>query len=262
MIALCALCTASAATTARAWASEAEKVHLVILRENGLGSASTAQQYVDKLMGRVAELNGWSAAHGKYVTSRDAAKKHIDETKPKFGFFSLAAFIGMKADLGLQPLGTASIEGGGGEQYYVVSKSATDLAGCQGKTLATNHAEDASFINEVVFDGAAKLSDFEVVPQRRPLQPVKAVLRGEAECALLDDAQMAELGRKEGGTEVKALWFSRKLPAIVVAAFPSAKGKPAKAFANTFPDVCKGPGAQVCKEAGIKSLTKASGKLY
>lgn len=260
LAALATVSTGPAGASAALTEAEVPAVAVLVLRENGMGSAATAQKYIDQLMGRLAQVNDWSAGQGKYHTSRDRALEYVQEAKPHYGFLSLPAFLALEDKLDLELLGSASVEGGGGEQYYLVSKTAADVEGCKGKTLSTNHAGDADFIDKVVFDGAAKLSDFEVVEARRPLQPVKAIARDEAACALIDDSQLAELGRQEGGSEVKPVWFSKSFPAIVVASFPPAKGKPSAAFKRNLSKVCEGEGAKVCKEAGIRSLQPHSGK--
>ena len=37
-------------------------IGMLVLRENGVGSASTAQQYIDQLMESFAKVNGWGSA--------------------------------------------------------------------------------------------------------------------------------------------------------------------------------------------------------
>jgi hypothetical protein len=239
------------ATTAGA--SDPE-VKMLVLRENGVGSASTAQKYIDELMGAFARVNGWPAAVAAYHQDRGAAQSYIEQSKPSFGFLSLGAYLGLRTKHGLLPVGKASISGGG-EQYYVISKSAQSLVDCKGKTLATNHGTDARFIDSVVFGDAAKLSDFEVVSTSRPVQTLKKVTRDEAVCALVDDAQMSELRGMDGAEHVKPVWFSAKLPPVVVVAFP---GVESASFAANLDKVCRGEGKIACDKAGVRSLERAS----
>jgi hypothetical protein len=240
----------------------AEAVHVLVLRENGAGSAATAQKYIDELVVRFAAVNGWSAAAGAYHTKRKPALAYIASARPHFGFLSLGAFLALRGGHGLRVVGQADIRGGGGEQYYLLSKTATDLAGCKGKKLATNHAEDAKFVDKVVLAGAAKLADFELVATTRPVQTVKTVIKGEADCALVDDAQMADLANIEGGKELKPVWFSARLPPMVVVAFEHAPAGEVKAFKQQLSAVCDGDGKQTCDAAGIKSLRAADDSAY
>lgn len=262
-VALASLATTFAAARAvEAAETDAALVSILVLKENGAGSASTAQSYVDALMGHVARVNGWKGAKGKYETKRAAAKAFVESAKPHYGILSLGAFLGLRASLKLDVVGQAEIEGGGGMQYYVVSKTQTDLAGCKGKTLATNHGGDEKFIEKVVAAGAFKLADFTIDASPRPVAVLKKVLKGEAECALIDDAQMAELTHLDGGASLKPVWMSAVMPPMVVVSFPSAPADEAKTFESKLGEVCIGDGASACDAAGIKSLRGGDGEPY
>src|SRR5690606_1845431 len=87
---------------------------------------------------------------------------------------------------------------------------------------------------------------------------IKKVIVGEADCALIDDAQLAELGHLEGAADVKAVWASEKLPPMVVAAFPSAPAAEKKALQQSLPKLCEGEGKGVCAEVGLQSIKSAS----
>jgi hypothetical protein len=256
-----ALAVLSTASAGPAMATEGE-VNILVLRENGAGSASTAQAYLDELMGHVARVNGWSGAKGSYQTKRPAAQKYIDAAKPHYGIVSLGAFLALRKAAGLKVVGQAEVEGGGGAQYYVVSRNQTELAGCKGKSLATNHGGDAVFIDKVVAAGAFVLTDFTLQSTTRPVQTLKKVLSGEAECALVDDAQMGELHRLEDGASVHAVWLSAALPPMAVVAFGNAPVEEAKTFKAKLADVCTGDGETSCAAAGLKALRGGDETAY
>ena len=239
-----------------------EPVNVVVLKEHGVGTPATAQPYLDKFMDIAAKENGWGGGAGKYQTQRAAAEAWIQGNKPHYGILSLGAFLGLKGTYGLEPIGQVAVTQAGGQQYFVVSKTAGDLAGCKGKKLVSDHIDDAPFIEKVVFDGKAKLSDFTLVPTKRSTQTSKTVINDEAECALIDDAQMAELPKLDGGAAVKQVWASAKLPALVVVAFPAAPGAEKSAFQGSLPRLCQGGGTQICNEVGIQSLTSAGASTY
>jgi hypothetical protein len=237
-------------------------VNILILKEHGVGSASTAQEYVDRLVARVAKQNSWTAAAGKYVTSRSAGKTYIKESDPHFGFLSLGAFLELRGAHKLEVVGSAEVSGGGGRQYFIVSASQTSLAGCKGKTLGTDHGDDVRFIDKVVGKTDFALSDFTVEDTRRPMKTVNAVARGEVACALIDDAQQAVIADVEGGDGVKVVWSSEKLPPMVVVAFPPAPAAERSSFQANLGSVCSGEGAAACKEVGLSSLTRAEESVY
>lgn len=237
-------------------ADAGETVNLLVLREHGVGSAAQAQPYVDKLVAAAARVNGWSSAKGTYHTDRSSAKSFIASDRPQYGILSLGAYLGLHDAESLEAVGQVSSSRAGGQQYFIVSKSASDLDGCKGGSLATNHSDDSKFIDNVVSGGSFSLSAFTVQAKARPLQPIKAVINDEAKCALIDDAQYAELSSVDGGSSVKSVWSSAKLPAMVVVAFPSASDK--SNFKGNLGSVCSGDGKSACDEVGISSLKSAS----
>jgi hypothetical protein len=233
-------------------------IGILVLKEHGIGSAAQAQPYVDKLVTVTATLNQWSGgAKGEYHTTRDGAKGFISSADPHYGIFSLAAFLGLRETYKLEVVGQALVSRAGGQQYFIVSKDAGDLAGCKGKTLATDHGDDTRFIDGVVARGAFRLADFTLVPTKRPLQTIKKVVSGDAVCALIDDAQNSELGKIEGAGNVKVVWTSDKLPPMVIAAFPSAPSAEKKTFQTNLPKVCEGDGKSACSEVGMQALRSA-----
>jgi hypothetical protein len=104
------------------------------------------------------------------------------------------------------------------------------------------------------------VTDFTLVATTRPVQTIKKVIAGEAECALIDDAQFAELGKIEGGAALKSVWKSDKLPPMVVVAFPSAPAAERSAFKGSLGQICGGDGKAACGEVGIKDLSAAGNK--
>ena len=254
------LLTALALTPAAAGAGE--QVNILILKEHGVGSSSSAQEYVDKLVGVVADQNGWSAAAGKYLSSRRLAASWIRENDPHFGILSLAAFLDLRGKHKLKVVGSAEVVGGGGRQYFIVSAGHSSLSGCKGKSLGTDHGDDTRFIDKVVAKGDFTLSDFEVEDTRRPMKTVKAAARGEVACALIDDAQKDSLRKVDGGDALQVVWSSRQLPPMAVVSFPAAPSGEVKAFKSKLSKVCTGDGASACKEVGLSSMSGASDSDY
>jgi len=237
-------------------------VNIVILRENGVGSAAQAQRYVDELVSRAGEVNNWAKTSGKYTTQRAQAESYIASAKPQFGILSLGGFLALRASNNLQVVGQADVRAAGGQRYFMVSASASDLGGCKGKTLASNHLGDTKLIEGVVAAGAFKLADFKVEKTRRPVQTLKKAIAGEAVCALIDDAQKADLGSVDGGDKLKVVWTSAKMPPMVVVAFGSAKSATRQRFRGNLAKVCNGEGKSTCGQAGIRLLKSASNANY
>jgi len=258
----CLLIVAVPLAAVLAYAQAGPAVAVVVLKEHGVGSPALAQPYLDRFMAITAEQNDWPAASGQYYTSRAAAEAFIQAHNPHYGIFSLAAFLALKEKYHLEVIGQVAVSLVGGRQYALISKSAADLAGCKGKALASDHTDDPRFIEKVVAAGQFKLADFTLTQTQRPLQTIKKVLSGEAACALVDDAQLAELAHIDGGNDVRAVWKSAELPPMAVVAFPSAPTAERKKFQDNLSKVCDDDGQSACAEVGIVSLHIASAADY
>ena len=181
----------------------------------------------------VAKQNGWTASAGKYLTSREAAETQIHTVDPHYGIMSLAAFLALGPKHKLDVIGQAEVAQAGGREYHIISKNHADLAGCKGKTLASDHADDRKFIDKVVGAGKFTLADFTLVQTQRPLQTIKSVLTDKAVCALIDDAQKDQLDHLQDKDGAHTAWESDELPPMPVVAFADAP----PALALQDPDV-------------------------
>ncbi|PKN55171.1 MAG: hypothetical protein CVU56_22700 [Deltaproteobacteria bacterium HGW-Deltaproteobacteria-14] len=257
VIAALGLVTLAQAPTARA----AEPVQFVALLEGGVGGGAQAQGYVDQLVAGFAKRCGWPGAASLYTNSRERALEYMNAEHPAFGLFSLGAYLALVDAHKLTVVGVAEAKRAGGRQYFVVAKQGTSLADCKGQRLASNHADDPLFIDHVVLAGAARLADFDLVPTRRPVQTLKAVIRDEARCALIDDAQKESLSSVEGGAELKPLWASAELPGIPIVALEGTNKDLVAAFKQALPDTCSGDQA-LCTNIGIERLQAASDADY
>jgi hypothetical protein len=253
---------ALAAAVAPSTAQAGGEVGFVVLKEHGVGSSAQAQPFLDKFVALAAKKAGWAGAKGKYLTDRKAAEELVDREKPQFGILSLPAYLAMKSPRKLETLGQVAVSRAGQQEYHLVSKSASDLAGCKGAVLATDHADDPKFVERVVAAGAFKLADFKLEPTKRPLEGLKKVAKDQAKCALIDDAQLAEMASLEGGKELKSVWKSAKLPPMVIVAFPSATAAEKSALKSQLAGLCEGDGKAACGEIGIASLKPVGDEAY
>jgi hypothetical protein len=236
-------------------------VSIIVLKEHGVGTATQAQPYLDKFVATAAQQNGWDpASKGRFETTRAAADTWVKAEQPHYGIFTLAAYLALKGPYNLDLIGSAALANGGGEQYFVVSTTAGSVGECKGKRLATDH-DDQRFVEKVVAAGAFKMADFTVVPTRRFGEAGHKMLNGDAECALIDDAQLADLQKSPGGSGVKTAWSSAKLPPMAMVAFPSAPAAEKAAFQQSLSKIC--PADQgVCTAVGLQSMKAASAADY
>ncbi len=237
-------------------------VHVVLLREHGVGTSTQVQPYLNQFISGAAQINGWDpASSGEYTTTRAAADGYIKANDPHYGIFSLPAFLALRKQYNLDVVGSATLSVPGGVQYFIVSLNQGSLADCKGKQLATDHAGDPAFIEKVVANGAFTLSDFTVVTTRRFSQAGSSVLNGNAECALIDDAQYADFKKDPKAASAKVAWQSATLPPMPVVAFPSAPAAEKAAFAQNLSKICPA-NQQTCQSVGLQTLTSATSAAY
>ncbi len=241
--------------------SQSQSVVVVVVREHGAGSAAAAQPHVEALMQVAAKHNQWPAVESRYFADRPGASRFIAERSPHFGILSLPTFLQLQEPRSLRVLGEVQAPKAGGQQFFIVSKTATSLQACKGAGLATTYAGEPRFIEQVVAQGAYRLGEFEVQAQRRPLQPIKRVIRGQSKCALIDDAQKEALAHVEGGAALKAVWQSAKLPGMVVVAFPTSSAELQARFRASLPTLCEA-GRAACERVGIASIGRADAGRY
>lgn len=242
--------------------AEGDSVLIVVVKEHGVSAASYAQPYVDKFAALAANINQWPSAKGVYLTNRSEAETFLESNKPSYGIISLPAFLALRQKQQLRVVGQVSAALVGGRQYHLISSTASDLKGCKGKTLATDHADDPRFIDRVLGGKQFSLKDFQLLATQRPLQTIRKVLGGDAVCALIDDAQFAELSHIEGASALRSVWKSGELPPMPLVTFPNAPAATAKRFQDNLGKLCNDGGKSICEEVGIQALQAASDKDY
>lgn len=243
------------------WA-QAETVTIIVVKEHGVSAASYAQPYVDKFAERAAEANDWPGVKGVYLTNRREAEAFLQTNQPQYGIFSLPAFLALRQKYQLHVVGQVSATLVGGRQYFLISSTVSDLQGCKGKALATDHADDPRFVDRVIGGRQFTLKDFQLLGTQRPLQTIRKVIGGEAVCALVDDAQLAELAHIEGADAVHPVWKSAALAPMPVVAFPKTSEAERKRFQDNLVKLCDDGAKAICEEVGIQSLRTATDKDY
>jgi len=232
-----------------------------VLLEHGSGTPARAQPYLDELLTVVAKQNQWPKPVGRYFSERTQALEFVQKEQPSFGILSLGAFLALKQSLSLTVVGEVAAPKAGGRQYFLVSKRQSALGGCKGQPLSTTYGSDVKLVDQVVAGGAFRLADFKLVEARRPLEPLKQVLRGEAECALIDDAQLDATHHIEQGAELKPVWRSAELPGMPVVAFPRADAASVQTFKQSLAEVCT-KAKQACANVGIELMRPSDAGRY
>lgn len=241
-----------------------------IAEHAGAGAnAQNAQPYIDQFLRLVESMVGWPAnsAQGFWVDDEKAAEQAIAEHKPGFGMLDPEVYFALRSKYPMQPI--AEVRGktfNKGHYSLVVKnpayKSLVDLEG-KGKKLISNHLSSVIYVNKIAFGGKVDLAQaFTLEKTAQPSKPIKAVARGQADVALIDDEQLAQM--KELAPELKVIWTSPPLPPTPVVAFTKLS-KPADraAFAKVLPKLCaSAKGKAICESMFIDTFVPVDKAIY
>lgn len=231
-----------------------------IAEHAGAGAnAQNAQPYIDEFLRVVEQATGWptGSARGYWVDDEQAAEKAIAEHKPGFGMFDPEVYFALRKKYALQPIAEVKGKTFNKGHYNLVVKNPAykTLADLKGKKLISNHLSSPAYVDKMAFGGKVDVAkDFVVTKTAQPSKPIKAVERGQADAALVDDEQLALM--KELAPDLKVIWTSPTLPPTPVVAFTK-MSKPADraAFAKALPTLCKSAkGKSVCESMFIDTF--------
>ena len=233
-------------------------------------SASQAKPYLDKFAALIEQRLGWKSgsANLAFLDDAKAVADYIDKQKPGYGLLPPSYFLELSCrKVATTPLaavvGLSSASSSLGK-WHVVVKDGTvkDLAGLKGKRLASNHLQDARFVSQVVFAGKVAVDkEFVLKPTNSPITPFKWVDRGEADAALVDDAQLAHMKTLPFGKSLVVVFSSEQLPPVPIVSFDKVS-KPADraALKKAITEMCaSADGKPICKEMQVTRFESIDG---
>ena len=235
-----------------AWGAQGD----VVVYVPGMGgTAETARPYLEKFCATLEQPLGWpkGSCQGQYFEDPILAKDYIAKAQPGFGMVSAAVYLDQACVKGaeVEPLaGVVLVGRSATTRYHVVVKDPAlkSLDDLKGKRLISNHLGNPKFLSRVLFGGKIDApSHFKLEPTKSPLKPFKALDRGEAESALVDDNQLAEAKGLPFGAQLKVVFSSEPVTPFPVVAFGKV-AKPAvrEAMRKTLLGLCGGS-PEVCK---------------
>lgn len=221
------------------------------------GDSAQAQPYVDKLAQHLQSTTAWpqGSVKGLFFVSKKDVLAGLDQQKPGFAFVEPQLYFEL---MGQKPEVLAAVESAelNTAKLNVVVKDPAykSLADLKGKKLWTTLADWPRYLGNVILDGKGPADkSFELKQIGAVTKGARAVLRGEADATLLDDQQLEEMKKLEGGAALRTIYSSRKLPTLLVVALGTGL-TPAerKALTKALLAMCGTPkGGEVCKEMRI-----------
>jgi ABC-type phosphate/phosphonate transport system substrate-binding protein len=244
-----------------AGAASAANRDFVIEHSGAGGNAQSAQPYIDQLLRLLESRLGWPAnsAKGAWVDDEKAAEQALASDKPGFAILDPETYLALRKKEGLEPIGIVKGQTFNKGHYSLVAKDPAlkTLADLKGKKLVSNHVQSPKYIDKVAFDGKLAVEkDFKLEKTASPAKPIKAVTRGDADVALIDDEQLAKLKEMPGGEELHVVWTSPVLPPTpVVALSKNATPADRAAMAKALVKVCgDDKGKAVCESMFIDQI--------
>jgi ABC-type phosphate/phosphonate transport system substrate-binding protein len=243
--------------------ARAAQHELIIEHAGAGGSQEEAQPYIDKFVGYVEKALGWAphSATGAFSPDPKDAIQQIEKKKPVFAMLDPDLWLQLRKKDSLEPIVQA--EGkrqSSGKMYVLIKKDAPaqKLDELKGKKLASNHLQSAKFLSKVVFDGKIDVDKFFVLQPLTSLpRALKAVDRGEADVALIDQADMDYLKSSNSVylTSMRVVHETAKVPPTPLVAFQKvATEKDTQTLKKVLIGMCsdeKNGGAQICKDLEI-----------
>jgi len=225
-------------------------------------NAQNAQPYIDQFLRIAEQMTGWpvNSAKGEWVDDEKGAEKAIAERKPGFAILDPEMFLALRKKESLEPIAEVKGKTFNKGHYNIVVKDPAlkTLADLKGKKLASNHLASTKYVSKVAFGGKIDVDkEFVLVKTAQPSKPIKAVARGEADAALIDDEQLAQM--KELAPDLKVIWTSPALPPTPVVAFTkNSTAADRAAFAKALPKLCADDkGKPVCESMFIDKFAPA-----
>lgn len=217
--------------------------------------AQQAGPALQKFGAQIAKKGGWANAQGQIFSRRAALRKALTQGSLQADalILPLSAYLDLKQS---HPRWKASHEvslvSPQQGQFFLVTTDAK-RSSCAGAKVATNHLDESPFLSQVVSGGSQVFAQMQWVQQRRPIQVLKTLIRGQAQCALIDQAQLEAARQLPGGAATKVLWSSPKLPSMV-----AVLRKQEGAWKKVLGTLCRGASSPVCQEVGLLGFDKLS----
>lgn len=221
----------------------------------------TAQPYIDRFATHLEGLTGWSKSSlkGRFTPSKKEALAYIESQKPGFGVLEPSLYLELRKSHKLTAIADVNGPDLNSPQLHVVVKDAAvkSLDDLKGKKVWTHLADVPAFLGQVVLDGKESPDKrFALKQVSGAMKAARAVLRGEADAAILDDEQLAAAKKMEGGAALRSVFDSATLPPVVAVVFGGTPAADQTVLTKSLLALCTAKdGAAICKEMHIHNFT-------
>jgi ABC-type phosphate/phosphonate transport system substrate-binding protein len=230
------------------------------------GSQAQAQPYVDKMLRYLEQKLEWPAlsATGVYLPDGEVGVSQLETKKPMIALVGPSIYVSQHKKLGMKVIAKIEASGRGQETYSVVTRTdgPSKLKELIGKKVTGAVVHDEKYVLNVLLDKKNKKGQLVLESQKRPLRALKAVVRGKADAAIVDQSVIDNLSDFEQKDEIRVIYTSKPVPSPLVVVMGEAK-KNAEKLKEVLIGMCAQPdGVDLCKSLTISSIKPASNKSY
>lgn len=238
----------------------AQALVLLICNLAGPGTADQAAPIVAKFLRHFEQSGGWSAEtlRGVYETEAAACAASYRRDAPKLIVADLPTYLAQRRAWALRPL--AHLGAANAQRYYLLVRAGgpRTVAALAGQPIVSV-LTDARFVARVVLGGKLRERDLALRPITRPLQGLRAVARGQAAAALVDEATYRYLGQLQLDATLESLYASPALPGLTLLLSGKDAGQALEGrVRKALPELCRGAGAELCKTFSVPAFVAAA----
>lgn len=233
------------------------------------GNSVLAQPYVDRFLRYVEGAAAWapSSMQGSFLVNKRQVLEYVARNSPGIGIMEPPLYFEFRKAWQLQPILQTESQDLVSERLHLVVKDARfrTIADLRGKRLWTMLAEYPRYLSKVVLGGQVDAAThFTVGGIGKAMKGARGVLRGDCEATLLDDQQLAEARKIEGGSALRSIYTSHTLPPLPVVVFGTGL-KPADRdlLARALTEMCNSPkGGGICRKMHIGRFAPLNAALF
>lgn len=233
------------------------------------GDSAAAAPYIAKFNAYVEEALKWpkGSLKGVFFDNKREVTGYIKSTRPGLGVLEPQLYFELRAAEKLVPLAQLESKDIVSPKLHVVVKdpALTSLDGLKGKKLWTLLAESPVYLSKVVLAGKVDATThFSLKRIGTAGKGVRAVLLGSADATVLDDDQLSEAKKMQGGAKLRSIYVSPALPPLPLVAFgTSLPAKDVKALVGVLLKMCSSQkGGPICKDMRITRFAPVNAALF
>lgn len=233
------------------------------------GDTETAQPYIDRFAAHIEKETGFpkGSLKGRFLSSKKEAQAYIDTQKPGFAVLEPWLYLELRKSSKLEAIAQVESKDLNSPRLHVIVKDPAlkSLDDLKGKRVWTHLADSPVYLSRIVLDGKEPAETrFALKQTGAAMKAVRAVLRGEADAAIVDDEQLESAKKLEGGATLRAVYASPPLPPVLVVLFTgNAAAADKKPLVKALLEMCgTQAGADICKEMHIGKFVPLNTVLF